>query len=185
MLVCGPGDTSTSMSTMDEASSLEMKMAMAFVKCMSIPWKGFGPSYAVGCVRTEAFPKKNSRFTWDSSSLFTTCESEAKRCWVHSLSYSSHKTPESNMSHTELHPWPPGIVMLSCHAPVDSALQRVGARRHAPTSRKTPCHASQPGWAPLDRWVLARRRGASATGLGEYCRARSTPTAEKYPGTRS
>ena len=46
------------MSTMDEANSLEMKMAMAFVKCMSTQWKGFGPSCAVGCVRIGAFPRK-------------------------------------------------------------------------------------------------------------------------------
>src|SRR5882724_8279994 len=51
---------------------------------------------AVGCVRIGASHKRNSRFTWDSLSLFTTCESGAKRCWVRSLSYSSHKTPESN-----------------------------------------------------------------------------------------
>ena len=43
-------------------------------------------------------PKKNFRSTWVSLSLFTTCESGAKRCWVRLLSYSSHKTPESNMS---------------------------------------------------------------------------------------
>src|SRR6266446_3963233 len=58
---------------------------------------------AVGCVHIEASPKRNSRFTWDSLSLFTTCESGAKRCWARSLSYSSQKTPESNKSVNSLH----------------------------------------------------------------------------------
>src|SRR6266436_603335 len=83
---------------MDEAHSLEMKMATAFVKCMCIRWRGSGLCGAVGCVHIEASPKRNSRFTWDSLSLFTTCESGAKRCWARSLSYSSQKTPESNKS---------------------------------------------------------------------------------------
>jgi hypothetical protein len=83
---------------MDGANSLEMKMATAFVKCMSIQWKVSGHSYAVGFVRIGVFRKRNSRSTWDSSSSFTTCESEAERCWVHSLNCWSHKTLESNMS---------------------------------------------------------------------------------------
>src|SRR5215510_10941463 len=42
--------------------------------------------------------KRNSRSTWGFSSSFTTCASEAKRCWARSLSYSSQKTLESNKS---------------------------------------------------------------------------------------
>src|SRR5262249_59806330 len=38
------------------------------------------------------------RSTWGSSSLCTTSASEAKHCWVHSLSCWSVKTPESNKS---------------------------------------------------------------------------------------
>src|SRR5262252_590275 len=43
-------------------------------------------------------PKRNAQSTWGSSSLCTTCASEAKRCLVRSLSYSSHKTLESDKS---------------------------------------------------------------------------------------
>ena len=57
-----------------------------------------GRCCAVGCVRIGASHKRNSRCTWDSLSVFTTCESGAKRCWARSLSYSSQKTPESNKS---------------------------------------------------------------------------------------
>ena len=57
-----------------------------------------GRSYAVGCVHTGVFHKRNSRSTWGFSSSCTTCESEAKRCWERSLSYSSQKTLESNKS---------------------------------------------------------------------------------------
>src|SRR5215475_11196811 len=57
-----------------------------------------GHSYAVGCARIGAFHRRNSRFTWGSSSSFTTSASEAKRCFLHSLNYWSRKTPESNKS---------------------------------------------------------------------------------------
>ena len=93
-----PGDTATRVSTMGGASTPETKMATVFVKCMSIPWKASGRFCGVGCVRIGASPKRNSRCTWVFSSLFTTSASEAKRCWVRSLSYSSHKTLESNKS---------------------------------------------------------------------------------------
>ena len=84
--------------TMDEMNSHEMKMAMGFVKCMSTRWKASGLCCAVGCVRTVAFHKRNSRFTWGSLSSFTTCESGVKRCWARSLSYSFQKTPKPNKS---------------------------------------------------------------------------------------
>ena len=45
-----------------------------------------------------ALHKRNSRSTWVSLSLCITSASEVKRCWVRSLSYSFHKTPESNKS---------------------------------------------------------------------------------------
>src|SRR4029434_7478384 len=61
-----------------------------------MPWKGFGRCCAVGCVRIGASHKRNSRSIWGFSSSFTTCESEAKRCWERSLSYSSQKTLDSN-----------------------------------------------------------------------------------------
>src|SRR5262245_32349305 len=57
-----------------------------------------GRCCVVGCVRIGASPKRNSRSTWGFSSSCTTCESEAKRCWERSLSYSSQKTLESNKS---------------------------------------------------------------------------------------
>ena len=41
--------------------------------------------------------------TWGFSSSFTTCESEAKRCWERSLSYSPQKTLESNKSEIGLY----------------------------------------------------------------------------------
>ena len=57
-----------------------------------------GRSCGVGCVRIGAFPKRNSRSTWGSSSLYTTCESAVKRYWARSLSYSFQKTPDPNKS---------------------------------------------------------------------------------------
>src|SRR5215510_186905 len=57
-----------------------------------------GHSSAVGCVRIGAFPKRNSRSTWGSSSSCTTSASEAKRCFLRSLSCWSRKTLESNKS---------------------------------------------------------------------------------------
>src|SRR5215471_17102851 len=57
-----------------------------------------GHSSAVGCVRIGAFPKRNSRSTWGSSSSCTTSASEAKRCFLRSLSCWSCKTLESNKS---------------------------------------------------------------------------------------
>src|SRR5712691_13270668 len=83
---------------MDMESTPEMKMAMAFVKSMSIPWKGSGRYYEVGSAPIGAFHKKNFRSTSVSLSLFTMPESEGKRCFMRSLSYWSDKTLESNMS---------------------------------------------------------------------------------------
>jgi len=84
------GDTTISMWTMDEESTPEMKMATAFVKSMCIPWKGFGLSCGVGFAPIGAFHKKNSPFTSVSSSLCTMPETEAKRCFMRSLSYWSN-----------------------------------------------------------------------------------------------
>ena len=75
-----------------------MTMATACAKYTSTRWKAFGLSCGVGCARIGVFPKRNSRSTWDSSSLCTTSASEAKRCWVRSLISWSAKTPESNKS---------------------------------------------------------------------------------------
>src|SRR5205807_480427 len=61
-------------------------------------WKVSGLSYGVGCAHIGVLHKKSSRSTWGSSSLCTTSASEAKRCFLRSLSFSSHKTPESNKS---------------------------------------------------------------------------------------
>jgi hypothetical protein len=99
MHVCVPGDMTISMSTMDGESMPEMKMAMACVKSMSIPWKGFGHSCGAGCALTEVFHKRNFRSTSVSSSLFTMPENAGKHCCMHSWSYWSDKTLESNMSH--------------------------------------------------------------------------------------
>src|SRR5262249_25496083 len=68
------------------------------VKSMEIRWKAFGRCCAAGVVRIGAFPKRNSRSTSGSSSLYTTSASEARRCCLHSLSDWSRKTPESNKS---------------------------------------------------------------------------------------
>jgi transposase len=64
--------------------------------------EGFWSLYAVGCVRIGAFPKRNSRSTWGSSSSCTTSAREAKRCCLRSLSCWSRKTLESNKSVTPL-----------------------------------------------------------------------------------
>src|SRR5262244_3554600 len=98
MRACMSGDTSIRVSIMGGASSLEMTMATACVKSMSIPWKGSGRSCGVGCARIGAFPKRNSRCTWVSSSSCTTCASGVKRCCLRSLSCWSNKTLESNKS---------------------------------------------------------------------------------------
>src|SRR5215510_7481901 len=100
MPVLRRGATTIRASTMDGANAPAMKMATGCVKCMCIPWKGFGRCCAVGCVPIGASPKRNSRSTWGFSSSCTTCASEAKRCWERSLSYSSQKTLESNKSVT-------------------------------------------------------------------------------------
>src|SRR6266568_2642785 len=98
MHVWVPGDTTISVSTMDGESTPEMKMETAFVKFMSIPWKGFGRSCEAGCAPIGAFHKRNFRSTSVSSSLCTMPENEGKRCFMRSLSYWSNKTLESNMS---------------------------------------------------------------------------------------
>ena len=61
-----------------------------------------GRSCGAGCVRIGAYPKRNSHGTWGSSRLCPTSASEAKRCFLHSLSCWSHKTLESNKSDKEL-----------------------------------------------------------------------------------
>ena len=62
----------------------EMKMAMACVKSMSIPWKGFGHSCGAGCALIEVFHQRNFRSTSVSSSLFTMPENAGKHCCMHS-----------------------------------------------------------------------------------------------------
>ena len=98
MLACSLGATVISVSIMDGVSLPAMKMATAFVKCISIPWRGSGLSCGAGCVRIGVYHKRNSRSTWGSSSSCTTSASAAKRCCQRSLSYSSQKTLESNKS---------------------------------------------------------------------------------------
>src|SRR2546428_7889851 len=68
-----------------------------------------GRCCVVGCVRIEAFPKRNCRSTWVSSSSFTTCAGEAKRCWARSLSYSFQKTLDPNKSVKGLRPLQGGV----------------------------------------------------------------------------
>ena len=92
------GDTTIRMGTMDEERTPEMKMATACVKSMCIPWKGFGRSCGAGFAHIGALHKKNSPCPSGSSRLFTMPENEAKRCFMRSLRYWSHKTLESNMS---------------------------------------------------------------------------------------
>src|SRR5262249_31535420 len=65
MRACMSGDTSIRVSIMGGASSLEMTMATACVKSMSIPWRGSGRSCGVGCARIGAFPKRNSQIPSD------------------------------------------------------------------------------------------------------------------------
>src|SRR5262252_2740036 len=99
MHVCVPGDMTISMSTMDGASTPEMKMATACVKSIAIPWKGFGHSCGAGCALIEAFHKRNSPSISVSSSSCTRPENAGKHCCLPSWSYWSDKTLESNMSH--------------------------------------------------------------------------------------
>ena len=98
MLAGMSGDTSISVSAMDGARALAMKMATACAKFMCRRWKDFGRSCAAGSVRIGVFHKSNSRCTWVALSSCTTSASEAKPCFLCSLSYWSRKTLESNMS---------------------------------------------------------------------------------------
>jgi hypothetical protein len=98
MPVCSHGATTIRVSTMDETRSRAMKMVTAFVQSLCIRWKGAGRSGAAGFGRIGAFPQRNSHFIWVSSSVCITSASEAKRCFLRSLSYWSRKTLESNMS---------------------------------------------------------------------------------------
>jgi transposase-like protein len=66
--------------------------------------KASGRCCGVGCAPIGAFPKRNSRSTSGSSSLCTMSENGAKRCFLRSLRCWSHKTLESNMSVSRLHP---------------------------------------------------------------------------------
>lgn len=45
-------------------AELVTKMAMAFTKCMSIPWKGFGPCCAPGCAPIAGFRKRSCPAIW-------------------------------------------------------------------------------------------------------------------------
>src|SRR2546428_10174935 len=135
MHVWVPGDTTISVSTMDGESTPEMKMETAFVKSMSIPWKGFGLSCEAGCAPIGAFHKRNFRSTSVSSSLCTMPENEGKRCFMRSLSYWSNKTLESNMSltcHIRLLccvvPLPWQSLCIACH--ISLLLRNRRSRRH-------------------------------------------------------
>ncbi len=58
MLACMSGAMTISVSTMGEASLPAMKTETAFAKSMSIPWKGFGRSCAVGCARIRGISQE-------------------------------------------------------------------------------------------------------------------------------
>jgi hypothetical protein len=103
MPACVAGDTAIRVSTMGEASLPATTMATAFAKCTSTRWKVLGLSCEVGFAHIGVLHKRNSRSTWDSSSLCTTSASEAKRCFLRSLHYWSRKTLESNMSDGHMH----------------------------------------------------------------------------------
>jgi hypothetical protein len=45
--------------TIAPGSMPEMRMAMAFMKYLSTPWKAFRPCFALGCVRIVAFLRKS------------------------------------------------------------------------------------------------------------------------------
>ena len=79
-------------------ASVSAMLSRALRPSACLRWQGSGRCCAVGGARIGALHKKNSRSTAGFSSSFTTCESEAKRCWVRSLHCSSAKTPESNKS---------------------------------------------------------------------------------------
>src|SRR5215475_727558 len=135
MLVCSPGATTIIVSTTDEASLPEMTMATVCVKSMCILWKASDRSCGVGCGRIGAYPKRNSQSTWGSSSLCTTCASEAKRCLVRSLSYSSHKTLESDKSVLDLPSALTRLLTTTFYAPanlVRDMLARDAARKTNP-----------------------------------------------------
>src|SRR5215831_7560742 len=118
-----------------------------------------GRSYAVGCVHTGVFHKRNSRSTWGFSSSCTTCESEAKRCWERSLSYSSQKTLESNKS--DMLKVAQCLVVCRSLQQMDTSTRR--PPQGAPRTRcmRRPCGATLMlsqvlGATPCDTWSETR-----------------------------
>ena len=47
-----------------KANMLEMRIKMDFMKCMSIPWKVFGPCSALGCDLIGGSRRRNFHFIW-------------------------------------------------------------------------------------------------------------------------
>jgi len=119
-----------------------------------------GRCCGVGGARIGAFRKRNSRSTSGSSRLSTTSASEAKRCWVRSLSSWSAKTPESNKSLAGLDGSPTGTARPAW-APLlcglsDRSRHRSGTPRSGGRLVRQRTHTSASS-TPLD--VMARERG--------------------------
>ena len=54
-----------------KANMPEMRTKMDFMKCMSIPWKVFGPCSALGCDLIGGSRRRNFHFIWAFSNSFT------------------------------------------------------------------------------------------------------------------
>jgi hypothetical protein len=80
------------------ANRHEMTTVMAFMKCTSTRWKGFGPYGDHGCARTEAFHQTSYRCIWASLRLSTMWDAEVKRCWERYLSCYSRSSLEHKLS---------------------------------------------------------------------------------------
>ena len=55
-----------------KANMPEMRIKMDFMKCMSIPWKVFGPCSALSCNLIGGSHRINFHFIWAFSNSFTT-----------------------------------------------------------------------------------------------------------------
>src|SRR5258708_14813489 len=63
-------------------NTLEMRTTMAFVRCMSTPWKAFGRCCARGYAHIAAFLRNSYRCTWDSLNSYIMFVGAARLYWL-------------------------------------------------------------------------------------------------------
>ncbi len=92
------GGTSINRLTIVSVNMHGMKMAMVFMKCLSIPWKAFGHYYVLGSGRIEGFHKKNGPCLLAFSNMCIMSVNAVNRCSIRLFSDWSVKTLESILS---------------------------------------------------------------------------------------